>query len=220
MKTSWSSFLFKNWTQGFSALIFKFCDFAFRLRAEWQRGFFWRRRLIILGKWNIAFDGQLNLTMKAHVNIKWRISYGERLDKQIRAESVSLEKNFSRERQISNNRNMFLVIAFFFSEIFHIHKSRSLVKDGNGYVLKITDSLLLSFCTQGFGPELQNPKMDWWYSSRGLFNRYLDVHTEKRFCRQWVKLIILLSVSLLHHPCKTDNLLSNFQTFFSIRLIK
>ena len=52
--------------------------------------------------------------------------------------------------QISNNRNMFLVIAFFFSEIFHIHKSRSLVKDGYGYVLKITDSLLLSFCTQGF----------------------------------------------------------------------
>ena len=45
---------------------------------------------------------------------------------------------------------MFLVIAFFFSEIFHIHKSRSLVKDGYGYVLKITDSLLLSFCTQGF----------------------------------------------------------------------
>ena len=55
---------------------------------------------------------------------------------------------------------MFLVIAFFFSEIFHIHKSRSLVKDGYGYVLKITDSLLLSFCTQGFGLELQKPKMD------------------------------------------------------------
>ena len=55
---------------------------------------------------------------------------------------------------------MFLVIAFFFSEIFHIHKSRSLVKDGYGYVLKITDSLLLSFCTQVIGPELQNPKMD------------------------------------------------------------
>ena len=31
------------------------------------------------------------------------------------------------------------------------------MKDGYGYVLKITDSLLLSFCTQGFGPELQNP---------------------------------------------------------------
>ena len=52
---------------------------------------------------------------------------------------------------------MFLVISFFFSEIYHFHKLSSLVKDGYGYVLKITDSLLLSFCTQGFGPELQNP---------------------------------------------------------------
>ena len=55
---------------------------------------------------------------------------------------------------------MFLVIAFFFSKIFLIHKSGSLVKDGYGYVLKITDSLLLSFCTKDFAPELQNPKMD------------------------------------------------------------
>jgi len=52
---------------------------------------------------------------------------------------------------------MFLVISFFFSEIYHFHKLSSLVKDGYGYVLKITDSLLLSFCTQGLGPELQNP---------------------------------------------------------------
>ena len=53
--------------------------------------------------------------------------------------------------------NTLLVMAFFFSKIYRIHKSSSLVKDGYGYVLKITDSLLLSFCTQGFGPELQNP---------------------------------------------------------------
>jgi len=53
------------------------------------------------------------------------------------------EANFQRLKQ-------FLLMAFFFSKIFHIHKLRSLVKDGYGYVLKITDSLLLSFCTQGF----------------------------------------------------------------------
>ncbi len=50
--------------------------------------------------------------------------------------------------------------VIFFREIYYINKPNSLVKDGFGYVLKITDSLLLSFCTQGFGPELQNLKKD------------------------------------------------------------
>ena len=50
----------------------------------------------------------------------------------------------------TNARKVLLGMGFFFSEIYHFNKSSSLVKDGYGYVLKITDSLLLSFCTQGF----------------------------------------------------------------------
>jgi len=53
--------------------------------------------------------------------------------------------------------NTLLVMAFFFSKIYRIHKSSSLVKDGFGCVLKMTNSQLLSFCTQGLSPELQNP---------------------------------------------------------------
>jgi len=40
---------------------------------------------------------------------------------------------------------------------FSVLKTELAIKDGFGCVLKMTSSRLLSFCTQGFGPELQNP---------------------------------------------------------------
>ena len=58
---------------------------------------------------------------------------------------------------IDNDRNTFLMMAFFFNEIYHSHQPGSLMMDEFGYVLKMPHSRLLSFCTQGFRPELQNP---------------------------------------------------------------
>ena len=87
-------------------------------------------------------------------------------------------------KNISHGRDKFLQIEtlfwwrrFFLKFIAFISRACPM-KDGFGCVLKLFSSRLLSFCTQGFSPELQNPKMDWCYSAIGLFNPYLDVHTE------------------------------------------
>ena len=50
-----------------------------------------------------------------------------------------------------------MVMAIFYSEIYHFHKPGSPMNIGFGCILKVNHSRLLSFCTQGFGPELQNP---------------------------------------------------------------